>query len=261
MSAKGANILQSTCAIAVMAKASVPGRTKTRLVPTLTAEQAAELNTAFLRDAADNLRAAAALTNIKACVAYSPAASRAFFEHTLPASIDLVETAAPDFGACLWSAASHLLAAGYGCVCLLNSDTPTLPIGYLVSAATILAVPGDRIVIGPATDEGYYLIGIKQAHKGLFESIDWSTQHVFDQTLARARALAVGVVLLPAWSDVDDAQSLAALVGELAGDTPPQALNAVPSRAEHTRRYLQSLPAICHPSGRPLGNGTPSRIA
>jgi glycosyltransferase A (GT-A) superfamily protein (DUF2064 family) len=63
------------CAIAVMAKASISGRTKTRLIPPLTPVQAADLNTAFLRDVADNLLAAATLANISAWMAYAPAGS------------------------------------------------------------------------------------------------------------------------------------------------------------------------------------------
>jgi uncharacterized protein len=236
-----ANMLQATCAIAVMAKASVPGQTKTRLVPMVNAEQAAALNTAFLRDVADNLLAAAALVNIKGCMAYSPAGSQPFFDNTLPASIDCFETVAADFGHCLCHAASHLLTAGYGSVCLLNSDSPTLPIGYLVAAATILASPGDRVVIGPATDGGYYLIGIKRPHKGLFENVDWSTERVFRQTLSRADELGLAVVLLPAWYDVDDADSLGALIGELLDASPPRAHGAFPAQAHHTRHYLQTL--------------------
>jgi len=122
------------CAIAVMAKASISGRTKTRLIPPLTPVQAADLNTAFLRDVADNLLAAATLANISAWMAYAPAGSRDFFTGNLPAGIGLIETAEPSFGACLFRAASSLLAAGREAVCLLNSDSPTLPTGYLVAA-------------------------------------------------------------------------------------------------------------------------------
>jgi glycosyltransferase A (GT-A) superfamily protein (DUF2064 family) len=64
----------SRCAIAVMAKASIPGRTKTRLTPPLSSGQAADLNTAFLRDVADDLVAAVALANIHPSMAYAPAA-------------------------------------------------------------------------------------------------------------------------------------------------------------------------------------------
>src|SRR5439155_17376344 len=140
-------------------------------------------------DVADNLLAAATHANISAWMAYAPAGSRDFFTGNLPASIGLLETAEPNFGACLFGAADSLLAAGHGAACLLNSDSPTLPTGYLVTAATALAAPGDRVVLGPATDGGYYLIGIKRRHRGLFENVEWSTERVFRQTLAKCAEL------------------------------------------------------------------------
>jgi uncharacterized protein len=229
------------CAIAVMAKASIPGRTKTRLSPPLTSEQAADLNTAFLRDVADNLLAAAALANISPWMAYAPAGSQEFFAHNLPDGIGLIETVAPDFGACLFHAAASLLAAGHASVCLLNSDSPTLPTGYLVAAATALAAPGDRVVVGPATDGGYYLIGIKQPHQRLFQDVDWSTERVFGQTLARAEELGLAVVVLPSWYDVDCEVALRVLIGELLEGRPFRTVGSKPTPASFTRRHLVRL--------------------
>ena len=154
-----------------MAKASIAGRTKTRLVPPLTEEQAATLNTVFLRDAADNILAAAELANISGWMAYAPTGSAPLFRAHLPDSIGLMETVAPSLGECLLHSAATFLQAGYGSVCLINSDSPTLPVGYLVAAATALAPPGDRIVLGPSTDGGYYLwleaaaCGIVRGHR------------------------------------------------------------------------------------------------
>src|SRR5438034_11157650 len=85
----------SACGIAVMAKASIPGRTKTRLVPPLTFEEAAQCNTAFLRDVADNIRTASARASIAGYVAYGPAHSRPFFETTLHCSVHLSQACYP----------------------------------------------------------------------------------------------------------------------------------------------------------------------
>src|SRR5260370_6837226 len=78
------NAAVPTCGIAVMAKASIPGRTKTRLVPPLTFEEAAQCNTAFLRDVADNILTASARASIAGYMAYGPALSRPSFEPHLP---------------------------------------------------------------------------------------------------------------------------------------------------------------------------------
>jgi rSAM/selenodomain-associated transferase 1 len=223
-----------------MAKASIPGKTKTRLVPPLTSGEAAALNTAFLRDAADNMLSAAALANVNGWMAYAPAGTEAFFKDHLPESIGLLETVAPTLAECLLCAATLLLRAGHGAVCLINADSPTLPIGYLVIAATALAAPGDRIVLGPSTDGGYYLIGMKHPHPSLFEGIAWSTDEVFAQTLTRARTIGVPVIELPSWYDVDDAESLQTLVDELFGRKPFRAAGEQ-TPATWTRRYLSTL--------------------
>jgi len=231
--------LRSMCAIAVMAKASIAGKTKTRLVPPLTEDEAAMLNTVFLRDAADNILSAAALSNITGWMAYAPRGSEAFFKAHLPQTIGLIESVAPSLGECLFQAAAMLLSAG-GAVCLINSDSPTLPAAYLVTAATLLATPGDRIVLGPSTDGGYYLIGMKRPLPGLFEGIAWSTEQVLAQTLARAEALGLSVVQLPTWYDVDDAETLQLLVHEVLDGQPFRAVGT-PTPATWTRGYLRTL--------------------
>jgi rSAM/selenodomain-associated transferase 1 len=230
----------TACAIAVMAKASVPGRTKTRLVPPLTEEEAAALNTAFLRDAADNILAAAALADISGWMAFSPGGSEAFFRTILPATIGLIESVAPTLGDCLEDAAAGLLRADHAAVCLLNADSPTLPAGYLVAAAVALAAPGDRVVLGPSTDGGYYLIGMKRLHAGLFRDIAWSTDRVYGQTLARASALGLAVVELPTWYDVDDAETLQGLLDEVLDGKPFRKVGNA-ARATWTRRHLARL--------------------
>ena len=232
--------LRSTCAIAVMAKASIPGQTKTRLVPPLSEDEAATLNTVFLRDAADNILSAAALANISGWMAYTPVGSAPFFRSHLPKSIGLLEAAAPSLGECLQFASTTLLRSGHGAVCLINSDSPTLPVGYLATAATALAAAGDRIVLGPATDGGYYLIGMKRPHPGLFEDIAWSTQQVAQQTLERAAELALPVHVLPTWYDVDDAEALRILQAELfEGRSFSPELR--PNQPRHTRALMESM--------------------
>ena len=167
-----------------------------------------------------------------------------FFRTLLPQSIGLIETEAPTLGECLSHAAATLLGAGHGGVCLINSDSPTLPIGYLVAAATILAATGDRIVIGPSTDGGYYLIGMKHQHSGLFEDIAWSTDQVFSQTIARAEALGLPVVQLPTWYDVDNAETLQLLIREIFDGVPFRAVGTA-THAAGTRSYLGTLIQRC----------------
>jgi rSAM/selenodomain-associated transferase 1 len=206
----------------------------------LSAEEAAALNTAFLRDAADNILSAGAFANISGCMAYSPAGCEDFFKVHLPKSIELLEAVAPNLGECLHLAAATLLGTGHDAVCLLNADSPTLPAGYLIAAATALAATGDRIVFGPSTDGGYYLIGMKRPHPGLFENIAWSTDQVLAETLARAQDLGLSVFVLPTWYDVDDPETLQLLVGEVFDGVPFRTVGAA-TPAAATRAYLGTL--------------------
>lgn len=226
--------------IAVMAKASLAGRVKTRLVPPLTPAEAAAFNTAFIEDAAANLLAAGALAEVRGYVAYAARGTEAFFEAVLPAGIGLLAPREPGFGAGLFNAAQDMLAAGHGAACLLNADGPTLPTAFLVAAAEALATAGDRVVLGPAEDGGYYLIGLKRPHQRLFEDVAWSTERVFGQTLERAEELGLEVVTLPAWYDVDDIGGLRRLAADVLRDPSPAA-EATPFPAPRTALRLRRL--------------------
>jgi len=238
-----------SCGIAFMAKASAPGRAKTRLVPPLTFDEAADLNTAFLQDVAENLVAAgeqigpAQNAAIVGYAAYGPPGSTDFFRRILPASIDLIEAWLPRFGDCLFHAIGEILSRGHQSAVVLNSDSPTLPTALLVETAEVLARPGDRAVLGPSTDGGYYLLGLKHAHARMFEDITWSTERVAEETLTRARDIGLDVHRLPAWYDVDDVDALKRLDAELRGaevETRSQPAQQ-PRFAAHTAKLMRQL--------------------
>lgn len=238
--------VRGRCAIAVMAKQSVPGRTKTRLIPHTGPEVAAALNTAFLKDVTTNLHVASELASIDAFMAYAPVGSEAFFRSILPrtvgyADVSLIETVKPTFGACLSHAVETLLGSGYASACVLNSDSPTLPPAYLVTAATALAAEGDRLVLGPSIDGGYYLLGVKSLHRRLFEDIDWSTERVLDQTVERAHELDLPVVELPTWYDVDELPMLQLLAGEVLAGRCFRSFGSRAVGGDHTRALLADL--------------------
>jgi glycosyltransferase A (GT-A) superfamily protein (DUF2064 family) len=122
-----------------------------------------------------------------------------------------------DLGHVLIGATRALLDAGHDCVLLVNGDSPTLPPRFLVGAIEALREPGDRMVLGPASDGGYYLIGLKRAHQHLFTRIAWGTETVACSTCDRAAEIGLPTTLLPEWYDVDDIESLGWLQEELAG--------------------------------------------
>jgi uncharacterized protein len=204
-----------TCGIAIMAKASAPGRTKTRLVPPLTFDEAAAINTAFLQDIAGNLMLAGRHAGIAGYAAFAPPGSEDFFSRILPPAIGLIDACLPNFGDCLLRTIEEILERGHDSAVVLNSDSPTLPTAFLVETAGVLARPGDRAVLGPSSDGGYYLLGLKTAHRRMFEGIAWSTERVAQQTLERAREINLDVHMLPVWYDVDDVDGLRRLGSEL----------------------------------------------
>jgi rSAM/selenodomain-associated transferase 1 len=241
--------LAATCAMAVMAKAPQAGRSKTRLVPPLSPEQAATLSAAFLRDITENIEAANRSIPIAGSLAYAPAGAEALFDGLIApgTALHLADGRLPEdmpmpqgvagFGRCLFHAVSTLLGQGFGAAALINSDSPTLPTEFLVRTAALLAAPGERAVLGPATDGGYYLIGLKTPHSHLFADIDWSTPRVAKQTRQRAREIGIAVVELPEWYDVDDAASLARLEEELAEPGTAPVPYAAPATTAWMRRW------------------------
>jgi uncharacterized protein len=239
--------LADVCAIAVMAKAPRIGEVKTRLVPPLTDAEAAALSGCFIRDITENILIAARSAPIHGYIAYSPADAEAVFRDLLPQGTDLMPSRRNGLGHSLADAAEDLLAAGYGSVCLVNSDSPNLPNSLLVEAVRIMQTPGDRVVLGPAEDGGYYCIGLKTPHARLFEDIDWSTPRVFGQTLDRAREIGLGAFLLSRWYDVDDLASLRRLARELL----PDLLDGNGYAAPHTATFLRRI--VAADGGRRIG--------
>lgn len=226
------------CALAIMAKAPRPGKVKTRLAPPLTLEQSAALNICFLRDTAENLAALSESGQSAGLICYTPVGDESAFDGLLPASFCLISQRGNLFGERLLAAAEDILACGFGSVCLIDSDSPTVPAAAFEAAVAALAQPGDRIVLGPSHDGGYYLIGMKRAHPEPFTNITWSTGTVLAETIERATAANIEVVLLPLWYDVDDATTLAILAAELTESTPPSFTTVPGYAAPYTRGFL-----------------------
>jgi hypothetical protein len=246
----GSARVDAFCALAVMAKAPRAGYVKTRLVPPLGQDEAAALNICFLRDVGSVVAQACTRGEVDAFAAYTPVGAEAEFDGLLPPGFRLLAQRGVDLGERLFHAAEDFFAAGYRSMCLINSDSPTLPAALLCNAVDALRAPGDRMVLGPAEDGGYYLIGLKRAHPRLFEQIAWSTASVLASTLDRAREIELETELLPSWYDVDDALSLGRLCREL---FPANTHGEIQTgyAAPHTREYLRRL--INQGEGRRLG--------
>jgi rSAM/selenodomain-associated transferase 1 len=229
------------CALAVMAKAPRPGKVKTRLSPPLAPEQASALNACFLRDTVASLRAATLSAPAGLVISYTPAGEESAFRGILEEGTFLLQQRGDGFGERLLATAEDLFACGFSAVCLIDSDSPTVPTSEFIAATITLLRARECMVLGPSEDGGYYLIGLQNLVARLFEDIIWSTSVVTKQTLERAAEIGLAVEILQPWYDVDDADSLGHLYAELS-HSGNHAKRGYP--APHTREYLLGLPEL-----------------
>ena len=229
----------SGAAIGIVCKAPQPGRSKTRLATAIGAAAASELSACFLRDVAEAITAVPEALGRRGYGVYAPAGTEDIMRQLLPAGFGLLLQAGNDLGHVLIGATRALLLAGHDCVLLVNGDSPTLPPRLLAQAIEALREPGDRMVLGPASDGGYYLIGLKHPHQQLFTRIAWGTETVARRTCERAAEIGLATTLLPEWYDVDDVETLRWLVDELAGLSTRFRGGGV---ASATRAFLKAAP-------------------
>ena len=185
----------------VMAKAPVPGFAKTRLVPPLTPLQAAELAEAML---CDMLARPWGGFERHLCVSgESP-----HFEAAATNGWRLSKQVDGDLGARLEAASSAAFAAGATAVAFLGTDAPDLPDAFMADLQTALS-EGAEVVLGPATDGGYYTLATATHSPLLFRDMPWSQPGLFEATVEAASAAGLMLHLLPPWSDIDEVNDLA----------------------------------------------------
>lgn len=214
-------------ALIVVGKAPEAGLTKTRLVPPLTALQAAELYRAFLLDAVDlGLQVGCERLSV-----VHPRGAAAALKRLLPPLVHLVEQPTSGLADALAFAFARHFEDGFERVVLIGSDNPSLTAEPVEQA--FAALDSHDLSIGPSADGGYYLIGLRQPDLGVFDGIAWSTPRVYAQTLGQARRLNLRVYAVREWYDVDTPADLERLQLDL-GSTS----EAV---ARHTRAAMRRL--------------------
>ena len=200
-------------ALIIVAKRPEPGFTKTRLCPPFTPKQAAEFYRCLMKD---TFALAARLTGVDHTVAYTPREAQLYFRDIVPDGFHLIPQHGDDLGTRLINALAHHFERGYRRAVIMNSDGPTLPLAHLEEA--FRSLKRADITLGTGHDGGYYLIGMKHPHPGVFRGIAWSTEHVIPQTLEVCRRLRLTVHQLPEWYDVDVGADLERLRRDLADD-------------------------------------------
>jgi rSAM/selenodomain-associated transferase 1 len=228
-------------AIGLFCKAPAAGQSKTRLSPPLLPEECAALSACFIRDLSATIDEVARDGAAIGYAIYTPLGTEPALRALLPEGFRLQPQCEGALGVRLATATRELLIRHAG-VILVNADSPTLPASILRAAADATRAGG--IVLSPAHDGGYTLIGLSRTHERVFEDIPWSTPAVHRRTVERAREIGVPVVGVPGWYDVDDAASLRLLRAELAGEALPFASPGTGAAAPATRAYLARRDAL-----------------
>ena len=190
-----------------------PGLTKTRLLPILTGDQCAGLHTAFLQD----LSAVYPQVDADLFVAYTDDPSWEVLKPIFPDAKGFFPQEGAGLGEKMHQAICHVLERGYGRIVLTGADLPQMTGAHLQSGFSALDTAD--IAIGPTSDGGYYLVGMKQPQRAIFENQSYGGATVLENTVAAANAAGLSVALAAACDDVDTPEDLKSLMMQLSPET------------------------------------------
>jgi uncharacterized protein len=204
--------------LGVLAKQPLPGLVKTRLAAETSPQWAARVAAAFLTDSLDRL----ASIDAHRVLAYAPPEAESFFSQLARGRFALMPQVEGDLGQRMAAFFDQQFQTGPTKMVLLGIDSPTLPLSYVEEAFEKL----DRadLVLGPATDGGYYLVGcsggrisnLSSPLPPIFENVTWGRPNVLKTTVARLQDSSWKLELLPSWYDVDTLNDWRMLRGHLA---------------------------------------------
>jgi rSAM/selenodomain-associated transferase 1 len=193
----------------IFAKYWEPGKVKTRLAAVLGSQSASEIYRLFVRTLVERFRQCAD----SRVLCFTPQEQAGAFAALAGADWIARPQATGDLGGRMSSYFDFCFQDGAERVVLIGSDSPTMPSEYVESAFRLLGETD--VVLGPAEDGGYYLVGASRNVAGIFKDVDWSTARVWEQTIARLGELQLSYELLPQWYDVDELTDLGRLRDEL----------------------------------------------
>lgn len=208
-------------AVILFTRVPHPGQTKTRLLPILQPEQCADLHWAFLKDLADLYRQ----VDAHLFVAYTPDPDWELLKSVFPRAGYLAQKG-NDLGEKMYRCLRKVLALDYESVILTGSDLPGMTAAHLESGFAVLEETD--IAIGPTSDGGYYLIGMKLPCREVFRIEGYGGATVFEKTVAAAKNAGLTVGLAMTCDDVDTPEDLKNLAETVCPDS-------------HTGKYLKEI--------------------
>jgi rSAM/selenodomain-associated transferase 1 len=215
-----------------MAKAPIEGQVKTRLTGKMTAEAARQLYIAFLNDSFALMEAVAdERDDLSLVLCYTPEGAEEAFEEVERQGSLMIAQRGDDLGQRLAGGFADVFHLGFDSVIAIGADSPTLPEEMVHEAFDSLADDKDVVVV-PAEDDGYCLIGMRQPQPEIFQNIPWGSGGVMAATEAQAKTMGLSWIVGPPWYDVDTPEGLERLKEELKTNK---------DAARFTRRFLKTL--------------------
>jgi rSAM/selenodomain-associated transferase 1 len=214
-------------ALIIFAKQPVAGKVKTRLIPALSAIEAASLYNCMLTDTIAKMESLMQVDRFLFITGGTE--SSAFFHEFFP-GILIFPQAGNDLGERMEAAFAAVFSMGYQAAAIIGTDSPDLPLQFIEEAYRLLEKHQAEAVFGPSEDGGYYLLAMCRLHSDFFAGIHWSSGHVLQQSLKNAEKAGLRVAQISAWYDVDTIEDL---------DRPE--LRDSHNCAPLTRQYIISL--------------------
>lgn len=222
-------------ALVLMAKAPIEGQVKTRLIGALTAAEAKQLYVAFLSDTFAMMESVNdERDELRQVLCYTPEGEEEAFDEVEREGCLMIAQHGKDLGERLTNCFADVFAMGFDCVMAIGGDSPTLPDEMVFEAFDCLETENDVVVV-PAEDNGYCLIGMRKLNPAVFQNIPWSTADVMAATEAQAKAAGLSLIVGPAWYDVDTPEELERL---------KQELKETKGMAKFTRKVLKELAKV-----------------
>jgi len=196
--------------LGIFAKRPVPGQVKTRLAAETSSAWAAEVARLFLLDTLERMSNVAA----RRVLAFAPVDAEPYFVEIVTGRYELVPQGDGDLGQRMAAFFTRQQENGATATVLIGTDSPTLPVAYVEQA--FAALESADVVLGPATDGGYYLIGCGKRLPPIFAGMRWSSDRVLAETVAKLTEPDWKLAVLPPWYDVDTLTDWRMLQGHLA---------------------------------------------
>ena len=209
--------------LVIMAKAPRPGSVKTRLAQHLSLQSVTELYRCLLND---TIALAQGIDHVEVAI-MCPASDVEELSRAVDKTVPIVAQTGLGLAAGLTSVFAHFATRDHQRVIAFNSDSPHLPASVLVTAFDL--IEASDLVVGPTHDGGYYLVGARASHPGLFTSDGMGTGSALETLLARARALGLSAQLTGRFYDIDVAADLSQLADEL---------QRIPGKAPRTAKWI-----------------------